>query len=238
MATSLNKPLPRAILFDIDGTLIDSHGAGGNALLAALQLEFDLTHARPVALHGRTDAGIMLELLKVNGIQATRANLDRLSQRYFTILPKELERQGGRILPGVVELLTWLDATDECHVGLLTGNLPHSAQLKLQHFGLWNSFEFGIFGDQAEHRPHLAEPARREVNNRSGRELPANRIILIGDTPLDVELALAMQARCLGVTTGGFEAEKLLAAGACRAVEDLSRTAEIIDWIFEQTELN
>ncbi len=115
--------------------------------------------------------------------------------------------------------------------------MPHSAQLKLQHFGLWNSFEFGIFGDQAEHRPHLAEPARQKVNNQSGRELPANRIILIGDTPLDVELALAMQARCLGVSTGGFAAEKLLAAGACRAVEDLSRTAEIIDWIFEQTEL-
>ena len=237
MATSLNKSLPRAILFDIDGTLIDSQGAGGKALLAALRIVFDLPHARPVALHGRTDAGIMSELLKVNGIEATTENLDRLSQRYFAILPGELARQGGRILPGVVDLLTRLVATTECYVGLLTGNLPHSAQLKLQHFGLWNTFEFGIFGDQAEHRPHLAESARREVNNRSGRELPANRIILIGDTPLDVELALAMQARCLGVTTGGFEAQTLLAAGACRAVKDLSRTAEIIDWIFEQTEL-
>ena len=238
MATTPNKPLPRAILFDIDGTLIDSHGAGGNALLAALRIEFDVPEALPVILHGRTDAGIMAELLTGNHIPVTQENLARLSQRYFATLPGELRQRGGRILPGVLELLSQLRATSECLVGLLTGNMPHSAQLKLQHFGLWDSFEFGIFGDQAEHRPHLAEPAKREVNIRTGQELPAHRIILVGDTPLDVELALAMQARCLGVATGGFDAGRLLAAGACRAVEDLSCTSDIFDWIFEQTELN
>ena len=127
-------------------------------------MEFDLLFAHPVALHGRTDAGIMAELLTTNGIAATSENLNRLSQRYFAMLPSELEQRGGRVLPGVLELLGRLRATSECLIGLLTGNMPHSAQLKLKHFGLWKSFDFGIFGGQAEPRPHLAEPARREVN--------------------------------------------------------------------------
>ncbi len=237
MATSAPHDLPLAILFDIDGTLIDSHGAGGNALLAALRIEFDVPQAEPVVLHGRTDTGIIAELLSNHYIANTQANIDRLCERYFAMLPAELEQRGGKILPGVVDILERLCGSSACHVGLLTGNMPISAQLKLQHFGLWDFFEFGIFGDQAAHRPHLAEPARREVNRRIGRELPVRRIILVGDTLLDVELALAMQARCLGVATGGFATAKLLAAGACRAVEDLTDTANIFDWIFEQTEL-
>lgn len=225
------------ILFDIDGTLIDSHGAGGKALLAALHTEFEIANAEPVALHGRTDAGILAELLTINGLAASAENFQRLCQRYLEMLPWELHRLGGRVLPGVLAILTQLHERSGCHLGLLTGNLPQSARMKLEHFGLWDWFEFGIFGDQVAHRPHLADPARREANQRSGRELPAEQIIVIGDTPLDVELALAMQARCLGVGTGGFGTSTLLAAGACHAVEDLSQTSDIFNWIFKQTEL-
>ncbi len=241
MTTSAKPPtntVPLAILFDIDGTLIDSHGAGGQALLAALRSEFGISEPVPVLLHGRTDAGIIAELLAINGLAASSENLHRLCQRYFELLPAELERRGGGVLPGVVDILASLRGLSGCHLGLLTGNMPQSAQIKLEHFGLWDCFEFGIFGDRAEHRPHLAEHAQREVNNRSGQELPSQRIILVGDTPLDVALALAMRARCLGVATGGFEVSELLAAGACRVVENLSHTADILDWIFIQTELN
>jgi phosphoglycolate phosphatase len=234
--TKCSEP-PLAVLFDIDGTLIDSNGAGGAALLAALQVEFAVDRPKPVVLHGRTDAGIIAELLANHQIDPNPDNFSRLCERYFALLPAELMRRGGRVLPGVLSILAQLRDLDGCHLGLLTGNLPVSAQLKLQHFGLWHWFEFGIFGDRAAHRPLLAEHAQSEVNRRSGRELPPRRIILVGDTPLDAELAVAMRARCLAVATGGFDQQQLMLAGACRAVADLSHTADIMNWILNQTEL-
>ncbi len=221
------------ILFDIDGTLIDSGGAGGAALQMALEGEFGVVGARGVPLHGRTDLGIFPELLSLNGIERSQENFDRLSRRYFSLLPTLLSQLPGRVLPGVVEVLAGLRQISNCHVGLLTGNFPPSAQMKLEHFGLWDSFEFGIFGDVAAHRPDLSAPAIAAIKNRSGQEVPPQRIIVVGDTPLDVELAQAMQVRCLAVCTGGFAAEQLLQAGACRAVEDLSQTADIMDWFFQ-----
>ncbi len=240
--TITSKPLAvqedvLVILFDIDGTLIDSAGAGGAALLLALETEFGVTGALGVPLQGRTDLGILPELLLLNGIESSTENFDRLCQRYFSLLPELLSQGRGRILPGVVAVLDCLRKISGCHVGLLTGNLPLSARMKLEYFGLWDSFEFGIFGDVAAHRPDLSTPAIAAIKNRSGQEVLSQRIILVGDTPLDVELAQAMQARCLAVCTGGFPAEQLMLAGACRAVEDLSHTADIMDWFFQQTEV-
>ncbi len=229
--------LPWAVLFDIDGTLIDSGGAGGQALLRALQHEFDVPDAKPVRLHGRTDLGIVNELLALNQIDVASRNFSRICNRYFQYLPGELQARPGCVLPGVLEILTVLNDHPACLLGLLTGNLPASAELKLQHFGLWQHFEFGIFGDQAEHRPDLCLPALAMVKNRCGQALPGERIIIVGDTPLDVELANAMGARCLAVCTGGFSEYELLAAGDCQVVEDLSQTEAIFDWIFSQTEL-
>ena len=225
------------VLFDIDGTLINSRGAGGAALAQALADEFSIVHPRAVALQGRTDLGVFSELLSLNGLADTPENFERLCTAYFARLPQQLQRCGGCVLPGVQGLLARLREFDGCQVGLLTGNLPISAKIKLEHFGLWDSFEFGIFGDRAAYRPDLSGPTIDAVNNRSGQEVPSQCIILVGDTPLDVELALAMRARCLAVCTGGFGAGELLAAGACRAVDDLSATSDLVDWIFTQTEL-
>ncbi len=228
---------PSYVLFDIDGTLIDSRGAGGAALGRALAEEFAIATPRTVPLHGQTDLGVFSQLLELNGLADTRENFERLSAAYFARLPQELQRRNGRILPGVRDILAELRGIDGCHVGLLTGNLPISAQMKLEHFGLWKAFDFGIFGDLVAYRPDLSVPTMAAVNNRSGQEVPAECIIVVGDTPLDVALARAMRARCLAVCTGGFTADELMAAGACRAVEDLSHTENLVNWIFLQTEL-
>ena len=225
------------VLFDIDGTLINSQGAGGAALCLALTQVFAISAPCMIPLHGRTDLGVFLELLSRNGIEGSPENFQRLQAAYFENLPGELSRRGGVVLPGVLAMLARLRRDVGCHVGLLTGNMPISAQMKLEHFGLWESFDFGIFGDTVAHRPDLSGQVTSVVNNHSGHEVPAQCIIVVGDTPLDVQLARALQARCLAVCTGGFTADELLAAGACRAVEDLSETADLVDWIFSQTEL-
>jgi phosphoglycolate phosphatase len=229
----LNTPPidPLVILFDIDGTLIDSAGAGGRALFQSLAAEFELEQVQPVTLHGRTDLGIMTELLELNQLAATSDHLRRLCDRYFTLLPTELSRCPGRILPGVEQILAAITGHKGCHVGLLTGNMLHSARFKLEHYGLWNFFRFGIYGDQATHRPQLCQPAITAVQEHIGEEFPSDRIVVIGDTPLDVELAQAMGARSLAVCTGGFAASSLTAAGAESVVDDLSQTEMILDWL-------
>lgn len=219
------------LLFDIDGTLIDSAGAGGGALLGALQAAFGVQDPVPVALHGRTDLGIMTELLEKHGIQANTANLEKLCQVYFQALPAEMLRRGGSSLPGVEQLLASLRVDPRCHLGLLTGNMPASARIKLEHFGLWHYFKFGVYGDLAVHRPHLAAPAMKLIAEQVAAEVPASNIVIIGDTPLDIELARAMGARCLAVCTGGFEAQDLQRAGAHRVHADLTEVESILAWL-------
>ncbi len=239
---------PLALLFDIDGTLIDSAGAGGRALLNALESQFNLSQTTPVPLHGRTDLGIMTELLENHGIEATPEALMQLCDTYFQMLPLELERRGGHVLPGVVELLdavsdmdgAFLQAENACHevvLGVLTGNMPISAQVKLEHFRLASYFEFGVYGDRVHHRPDLRDTAISAVQQRCG-PIAADRMVVIGDTPLDIALARAMGARCLAVCTGGIDAHSLACAGADHVVQDLSATTDIVDWLTSNAKIN
>ncbi len=228
------------LLFDIDGTLIDSQGAGGGALLKAAREEFDLPSIQPVPLHGRTDCGIMSEMLASAGVEPSIENLGRLCQRYFRMLPDELAVRGGRVLPGVRELLGVLVSDPRCHLGLVTGNMPQSAQLKLQHFELWDYFRFGTYGQDAAQRRDLCQPAWETIRQyasavRGGKSFHGEHVIIIGDTILDVDLALVMQVRCLGVCTGGTQASVLQSAGAHHVAEDLSDTEQIVRWIFSKS---
>ncbi len=218
------------LLFDIDGTLIDSAGAGGGALLRAAQDCFERPDLRPVALHGRTDRGIMSELLETAGIEANLVNLTQLHEAYFQLLPQELERRGGVVLPGVVELLDQLLKTPRCHLGIVTGNMPQSARIKLEHFRLWNYFKFGVYGHEALQRRALSEPAWNYVRAHTSEPLPEH-VVVIGDTPLDVDLALTMRVRCLAVCTGGIDEPALRAAGAHHVVPDLSDTENLLRWL-------
>lgn len=226
------------VLFDIDGTMIDSSGAGGSALLDAVQAEFNVAAPVAVPLHGRTDSGIFRELLETNGVQGSDENYDRLCVRYFRTLPCVLASRPALPLAGVVELLEQMREHRAIELGLLTGNLPTSAEMKLKHFSLDHYFRReslrGTFGDAARARPELKDSALRLAQSLANSDsLPPERIVLIGDTPLDIELAKVMQARCLAVATGGFSIAELTAAGATRAVDDLTDGADILQWCLQ-----
>lgn len=230
----MNAACKTVLLFDIDGTLIRCGGAGGRALEAALQMEFGVQQVQSVALHGRTDFGIMNELLVLHGLTADERNRTLLKQRYFSLLPDHLasskvENKAYR-LPGVVELLNKLSNLEGMVTGLMTGNMPTSAEIKLEHFQLWDYFQVGIFGDQVDHRPMMAVAAAQTLARQCGILAADERVVVIGDTPLDIELARAMGARCLAVCTGGYGADQLAESGADRVVEDLSATEELLDW--------
>lgn len=223
------------ILFDIDGTLVRCGGAGGQALCAALSAEFSVAEVEPVELHGRTDLGIVNELLERHGLEPNSENRQRLLNHYFELLPDHLQQKQSLnlacVLPGVVSLLDSVCDHGAVLNGILTGNMPASARIKLEHFSLWDYFEMGIFGDLTHHRPSMAEPAMEAIAEHCGSRVCGDSIVIVGDTPLDAELAKAMGARCLCVLTGGFDQRALLEAGADRVVPDLSETQDILSWI-------
>lgn len=224
---------PIVLLFDIDGTLIQSGGAGGGALLDALSQEFGIQDAKSVPVQGRTDLGIMNELLQIHGIEPSAEHRRKLSDRYFELLPAELSSRDGNLLPGVPELLEQLAAHPDICLAILSGNMPESARLKLEHFGLHNYFEFGIFGDLADRRPALAGPAWDRIREHMGAEVAGERVVIVGDTPLDVHLANEMQVLSLAVCTGGFDSAAL--ADATRIDNDLSETNELLRWFANPT---
>jgi len=225
----------RVLLFDIDGTLIHCGGAGGRALRQAFCEEFDIQEFRSVQLQGRTDLGILNELLQLHEIHVNEENRQRVCNRYFSLLPDHLallhQQSLARILPGADQLLELLSDQMQFVVGILTGNMPASAQIKLQHFQLWDYFQLGIFGDLSDHRPNLAGPALELIAEFCGQEVEGDSIVIIGDTPLDIHLAQAMQARCLAVGTGGFSSADLRSEGADFVVEDLSDQDTILEWM-------
>ncbi len=226
----LNKsPIECVLLFDIDGTLIDSGGAGGSALLRAAREHFAHPELQPVPLHGRTDRGIMSEMLENAGIIASHDNLRQLSERYFNLLPNELKLRQGRVLPGVIELLERLVDDPRIRLGIVTGNMPESARIKLEHYQLWQYFKFGVYGHEATIRRDLSLPAWDSIRQHADH-LTSENIVIIGDTALDVDLALTMNVRCLAVCTGGCDAELLQSAGAHRVEADLADTEPILRW--------
>src|SRR5579863_3873808 len=144
------------ILFDIDGTLLASGGAGKLALETAFTEDFGRELRVQVPYSGRTDRAIVRELFESHDVAHTPANLEKLLAGYLRRLPGCLERMQGRVLPGIADLLVHLKERDEVAVGLLTGNVRAGAKVKLGHFGLFEHFTFGGFGDHHFDRDDVA----------------------------------------------------------------------------------
>jgi phosphoglycolate phosphatase len=190
------------LLFDIDGTLIDTGGAGGRALLTAFSDLFDVEKPGPVAFSGRTDRGIVRDLFGKHGIQDSEENWCRLRDEYLQRLSHYLPRRQGRVLQGVQQLLTDLARRDDVTLGLLTGNVRDGARIKLEYFQLYHYFGFGGFGDDHPDRDDVARVAWQESCRHLQRDLEAARVWVIGDTPFDITCARAINARVLAVATG------------------------------------
>ena len=216
-------------LFDIDGTLISSGGAGKAALEAALADEFGVAHVmEKLQLSGRTDRAIVRDLFRLAGVEETPENLKRLTAAYLRRLPECLERNVGRVLPGVAELLARLRGREDVLVGLLTGNVRDGARVKLGHFGLHEHFPFGGYGDHHFDRDDVAREALVEVKRQLNGAADPGRIWVVGDTPLDVRCARAIGARAAAVATGWHGREELADHRPDMLLDDLSDPAELL----------
>jgi phosphoglycolate phosphatase len=203
----------RLYLFDIDGTLIASGGAGGKGMSAAFQAVWGLADGfAGVEFSGRTDRAILRDALRLTktGGDVFGFDLARFKRAYYRRLPDSLVATNGRVLPGVAGLLERLADDPDASLGLATGNFRHSARMKLGHYGLDAFFSAGGFGDRSEDRAEMVAAAVGAFRAH-GRH---NTIFVIGDTVHDIRSAKANGVVAVGVTTGTYSAEALSEAGA------------------------
>jgi phosphoglycolate phosphatase len=220
----------RLILWDIDGTLIVSHGAGFRAMARALTERFDATvdmHAIDWA--GRTDSWIAGEVLRVTGLPDTPENIHNFLEGYLEILPKELRTgRPGQVLPGILELLEKLRTHPGFVQGLLTGNVQRGAEIKLTHHQVWHYFEFGAYADDSHLRNDLGPHALRRAKERHAIEFAAADTFIIGDTPHDIECGKVIGARTIAVATGKYSVPELAAHQPTAVFRDFADTAAFL----------
>ena len=227
----------RLVLFDSDGTLLLTAGAGRRAITRALSDEVaDPASFAGIRFDGKTDPQIVVEMLALAGQQEAHESerVRRLCERYVGLLALELERPVTRttLMPGVEPLLDRLERTPGVLLGLLTGNLARGAALKLRSAGLDPArFRVGAYGSDAAHRPALPPIAARRAERYFGRVPAGSEVVIIGDTPADIDCGTGISARAVAVATGGFSVAELTACGPHAVFEDLSATDEVLEAI-------
>jgi phosphoglycolate phosphatase len=203
-------PEKRLLLWDIDGTLVNTGAAGQHALLRATVKRFggngDL---KGVEIAGRTDTAIAYQILKKYGETVSDEKAHAFLDLYLDLLVEELPRREGRVLPGVRELLESVARNDQLSLGLLTGNLRRGAQLKLEHYNLWHFFPFGAFSDDHHDRNQLGPCALERAITETAVNFSAGQVDVIGDTGHDIACGQAFGARTIAVATGSWSREQL-----------------------------
>jgi phosphoglycolate phosphatase-like HAD superfamily hydrolase len=214
---------PILVLFDIDGTLLSSGGAGVRGMTRA----FEEVHGVPAAFEGvpiagRTDRAILADAFVRAGVPASDEHASRFRAAYFRHLADELAVAEVRVMPGVDLVLDALDLDERFTLALLTGNYAEGAKLKLESAGVWSRFAFGAYGDEFVNRRDLVPLA---LTRAAEAGLSPESVIVIGDTPLDVDCALAHGALAVAVATGSYGVDALRASGADLVVETLEGLA-------------
>ena len=236
-----NQRLPgvtKVILFDIDGTLVLTGGAGARAMSQAFEDLFSIPNAfTNIPMFGRTDASIVSDAATAFGIAPDSAGLASFRDVYVARLRNEVEQPGPSkgVMPGVRALLAALARRDDVYLALLTGNYEDGARVKLEYFDLWHYFPCGAFGDNAPDRNGLLPRALARIQACGGPAVPASETIVVGDTPLDVACATTSGARSIAVATGGYSSDALRAAGADVVLQDLGDTREVLRALRLQT---
>ena len=200
----------RLYLFDIDGTLITSGGAGETSYREAVE-EFCGTLAPLEGLNfaGNTDTGLARNILSAAGMEPSQENVVALLDSYLGKLAERIHRHEGRLLPGIIALLDRMKERPDCVLALLTGNLAVGAEVKLTHYGVWHYFGFGAYADDHHLRNELGPVAQTRALEEHGEEFPPDRIYVIGDTPRDIECGKAFGALTVGVATGKYSRAEL-----------------------------
>lgn len=219
----------RLLLFDIDGTLVDTGGAGVRSLRKVLEQQFGIADdLEGIEIAGQTDSGIVQQILRRQNITVTPETTAAFLDLYVELLEEELPQRRGRILPGIEELLPRLQARPHNVLGLLTGNIERGAKLKLAHHGIWDFFEFGAFADDHHDRNQLGPFAQERARRRHSLDFVAGNVDVIGDTPHDIACGKAIEARTIAVTTGNFSRKQLAEHRPDRIVDDFSQVEEVM----------
>ena len=208
---------PTVLLFDIDGTLLDTGGTGRRALRRAFHALHGRGDACDFPYDGMTDRRIARQGLEAAGLEATAERVDEVISAYLVQLGEEVRGAADgeyRVLPGMRGAVDAALCAPRTAVGLGTGNVREGARLKLERVGLYASFRFGGFGCDHEDRPTLIRVGAERGAALLGARLEECRVVIIGDTPKDVAAAHALGAECLGVATGSYDEAALRAAGA------------------------
>lgn len=238
----------KLILFDIDGTLVLTGGAGIRAMNRACEeLVGNPDGLEGIPVAGRTDRIILADVVTRAGHTLDDGLLDQLRERYVANLREEIERPGRAqsfewlgarggvkaVMPGIRELLDILHQRDDVFLALLTGNFAASARIKLEHFDLWRYFRCGAYADDAADRNALVPFALQRARECGLPELPPKHILVVGDTPHDVACAHAVGATPVGVATGGFTSDQLRESGAEVVFENLADPREFLKLVDE-----
>ena len=216
---------PTVLLFDIDGTLVTTGGAGKRAIDRAFERRFGRGDACNFRLDGMTDRAIVRKALAAIGAPAGDADVDAIIDTYLIELVDEVARAPAehyRVHLGMVEAIDRAEASGHCAIGLGTGNVRAGAKIKLDRLGIFERFAFGGFGCDHEDRTELIRTGAIRGAEHLGAPLAACRVVVIGDTPKDVSAAKGIGAECVGVGTGRFRPSELVAAGAEAAFETLA----------------
>lgn len=237
---------PKLVLFDIDGTLVLTGGAGIRAMNRACEELVGHPHAlEGIPVAGRTDRIILSDVVTRAGHSLDDGLLEQLRDRYVDNLRAEIEKPGRlqsfeslgprsgikAVMPGVRELLDVLERRDDVFLGLLTGNFRSGARIKLEHFDLWRYFRCGAFGDDAADRNALVPFAVTRARECGLHDINPADILVVGDTPHDVACALAVGAIPVAVATGGFTSAQLRESGADIVFETLGTTTDFLKLI-------
>lgn len=227
----------KLVLFDIDGTLLATEGAGKRAVTRALKDVFGSTGPSDYHFDGKTDPQIVRELMKLDGVddKTIDAKMHRLLNLYIENLSYELrapDKTPPRALGGVPELLDALEARTDVVLGLLTGNIERGARMKLDAVGIeFSRFRVGAFGSDHERRPQLPAIARERCRRQTGTFVQGAEVVVIGDTPDDMTCGRPLGAQAIGVATGRFTVPQLLEHRPVAAFEDLSDTQTVLEAI-------
>ncbi len=219
------------LLFDIDGTLVLTGGAGGRAMTRAFEDLFQIADAfRGIPMPGRTDLVILTDAAARAGIALDPPRLTHFRERYCTYLSDEILIGGPRkgVMPGVRPLLDALQHRGDVILALLTGNYESAARIKLEHFDLWRHFTGGAYGDEGPDRNALVPVALRRIAALNAPPAEPASVVVIGDTPLDIACARSAGARAIAVATGSHSVDERAACQPDAVLPDLADTTAFL----------
>jgi len=223
----------KLVLFDIDGTLLRTDGAGRRSMEGALTELFGTPGDVSYRYDGKTDRQITREQMRAAGFDddAINARMDDVLAAYVIRLETELMRDASaaQMCTGVEPLLDALEARSDATLGLLTGNIEQGARYKLRAVGLdFDRFRVNAFGSDHEHRPSLPAVAQQRARDIIGVDVEGQHIVIIGDTPADIHCGRALGVRAIGVATGRYAVADLAAHNPHAVFEDLNDTAAVL----------